>query len=303
MMASTSVARTVALALTLLIPVAIAAEPAGPAAAPPPAEQQTPAVKPEPAPPKLEQKALDILKSACDKLAAAKTMSFDAFIEEEGPDLNYGLPLEFSRTAAVVLERPDKLLVKGHGAGPTTEFYYDGKTMTAWMPQENLVATAPAPSTIDAMLKAAYDKAAIYFPFTDVIVAHPYDDLLDGLKVAFYIGRSDVVAGTTTDMIALGNDDVFMQAWIGTKDKLPYRLRAVFLGDPLSLRHDLVLSNWKLDAPVAAGTFVAKIPADAGKIPFQHPAEMLPTAPPPKAETPETKPGASESKAPAKEGQ
>lgn len=298
---SRPVGPAMALALSLLVPAAFAAEPAAPAAAKAPAEKPPPAAQSTPAPPKLEQKALDILKAACDKLAAAKTMSFDAFIEEEGPDLNYGLPLEFSRTAAVTLQRPDKLFVSGHGAGPTTEFYYDGKTMTAWMPEQNLVASAAAPPTLDAMLKAAYDNAAIYFPFTDVIVPHPYKDLLDGLRVAFYIGQSDVVAGTTTDMIALGNDDVFMQAWIGTKDKLPYRLRAVFLGDPLALRHDLVLSNWKLDAPIPAGTFVAKIPADAGKIPFQHPAGMLPTAPPPKPGAPETKPGASESKAPAKE--
>ncbi|MDM0072142.1 DUF2092 domain-containing protein [Variovorax sp. J31P207] len=33
---------------------------------------------------------------------------------------------------------------------------------------------APAPSTIDAMLRRAFDSAAIYFPFADVVGADPF---------------------------------------------------------------------------------------------------------------------------------
>jgi hypothetical protein len=287
------------IALAALLPLFAAVA----AAEPTPAAEAPPATPPEaaaPAPPKLEPKALEILKAACDKLAAAKSLSFTATIEEEGPDLNYGLPLLFSRTAAVDLRRPDKLRVKGHGSGPATDFYYDGTTMTAWLPTENLVATMPAPSTVDAMLKDAFDKGAIYFPFEDLIVTDPYADLMDGLRVAFYIGRSDVVGGVETDMIAFGNDDAFVQAWIGTKDKLPRRLRAVYLADPAALRHDMELSDWKLNATLPLTTFVAKVPVDAGKIPFQRPAEMPPSAPP-NAGVPATRPGAPQTDAPAKE--
>ena len=67
------------------------------------------------------------------------------------------------------------------GDGPASEFYYDGKTMTAFAPAENLLAVADAPATIDAALKAAYDSAAIYFPFTDLVVADPYKDIAEGL--------------------------------------------------------------------------------------------------------------------------
>jgi hypothetical protein len=291
-------AQSLAAALTLFAAAAFAAEAAPKAAAP--AEKPAPAAKPEPTAPKLEPKALAILKAACDKLAAAKTMSFTAVIEEEGPDLNYGLPLEFSRTAQVSVRRPDKLFVKGHGSGPDTNFYYDGKTMVAWLPQENLAATAPAPATLDAMLSEAYDKGAIYFPFEDLIVTDPYKDLMDGLRVAFYIGQSDIVGGVKTDMIAFGNDGAFVQAWIGTEDKLPRRLRAVYLEDPAALRHDMVLSDWKLNVSLPAAIFVANVPADAGKIPFQRPAEMPPLAPP-KSATAQPKADAPEAKAPAKE--
>ena len=115
------------------------------------------------------------------------------------------------------------------GDGPAVEFYYDGKTMMAYAPAENVVAVADAPPTIDAALKAAYESAAIYFPFTDVVVADPYADIAEGLKHAFYIGQSHVVGGTTTDMVAIADDQVFAQLWIGAEDKLPRRIRAVYL--------------------------------------------------------------------------
>ena len=78
------------------------------------------------------------------------------------------------------MQRPDKLGVLTAGDGPASEFYYDGKTMMAFAPAENLVAVADAPPTIDAALKAAYDSAAIYFPFTDVLVATPTRTWLTG---------------------------------------------------------------------------------------------------------------------------
>src|SRR5262249_46646564 len=141
------------------------------------------------------------------------------------------------------------------GDGPASEFYYDGKTMMAYSPAENLVAVAEAPPTIDAALSAAYDSAAIYFPFTDVVVADPYRDLADGLTLAFVIGQSHVVGGTTTDMLAIANPRVFVQLWIGADDKLPRLMRAVYRADPSRLRHQVEFSKWQLDGKVAADAF------------------------------------------------
>src|SRR5258705_12212710 len=100
--------------------------------------------------------------------------------------------------------------------------------MLAFVPNEELVAVSDAPPTIDAALKAAFDSAAIYFPFSDLLVADPYQDIADTVKFAFYIGQSKVVGGTTTDMVAYGDDSVFLQIWIGAKDKLPRMLRAIY---------------------------------------------------------------------------
>src|SRR5271154_1311804 len=204
--------------------------------------------------PALEPKAIEILKAASNRLAAAHSMTFTADVSYESPT-RQGPPLVYVTQSNVTMVRPNKLRVITPGDGPASEFYYDGKTMTAYAPAENLIAVADAPPTIDATLQAAFNTAGIYFPFTDVIVTDPYKDLSDGLTLAYYVGQSHVVGGITTDIVAYITNGVFIQAWIGADDKLPRILRAIYLDDKLQQRHILVLSNWKLDPDVAADVF------------------------------------------------
>jgi len=238
--------------------------------------------------PVLEPKALEILKAASDRLAAARTMRFTAVISYESPSL-LGPPLVYTTTSEVTLQRPDKLRVLTPGDGPASEFYYDGKTMVAFAPAEHLVAMADAPPTIDAALQAAYDAAAIYFPFTDMLVTDPYKGLADGLQYAFYIGQSRVVGGTTTDMVAFVNNWVFEQVWIGTDDKLPRKARAVFLADPSRLRHEMDLSNWQLDATVSEDAFASSSATSATRIAFTRPDLQLPPGLTPPAQSKQAK--------------
>jgi hypothetical protein len=164
--------------------------------------------------PRLEPKAIEILKAMSDRLAAAHSMSFTADVSYESPT-RQGPPLVYVTQSDVTMARPNKLRVVSPGDGPASEFYYDGKVMMAYAPAENLVAVADAPPTVDAMLEAAFRTAAIYFPFTDVIVTNPYKDLADGLTLAYYVGQSHVIGGTTTDIVAYITNGVFIQAWIG----------------------------------------------------------------------------------------
>jgi len=250
-----------------------------PAAAPAPAPQ---AGAPPAGEPALEPKAIDLLKASSSRLAAARSMAFTAMVSYENPS-RLGPPLVYTTRSEVTLQRPDKLRVITPGDDPVSVFYYDGKSVVAFAPAENLAAVAEAPPTIDAMLEAGYQYAAIYFPFTDVMVAHPYEDIAKGLELAFYIGQSRMVGGTTTDMVAYASHGVFVQLWIGADDKLPRMARAVFAKDPTQMRHQVEFSNWQLDGAVPAGAFASSKAATARRIPFAHPDEKLPTSPAPPA--------------------
>ncbi len=232
--------------------------------------------------PVLEPRALEVLQSMSQRLAGARTLTFTAVTTYESPSL-LGPALAYTTTSQVTLQRPDKLRVVTAGDGPASEFYYDGKTMTAFAPAENLVAVAEAPPTIDAALQAADDSAAIYFPFTDVVVADPYRDMTEGLTHAFVVGQSRVVGGTTTDMVAIASDRVFAQLWIGADDRLPRRMRAVYLDDPSRLWHQVDFSDWKLDGRVAKDAFGSTRAAAAQRIQFARPDPPEPPAPEPAA--------------------
>jgi hypothetical protein len=268
------------LPVALVAPISQASAATSPTAKP----QSKPTARPTPRPtaapgPALEPRALDILKASSAKLAAAKSMSFTA-LELYEQSSRQGHPLASATEYQVALVRPDKLRVFTLGDGPVRHYYYDGKTVTAFAPAENLVAVSPAPATVDTMLEAAYHLSGTYFPFTDVIVTDPYGDLAKGLKLAYYVGQSHVVMGTTTDEVAYVANGVFEQVWIGVDDKLPRLVRAVYLNDPAQLRHELAFSDWQLDPTVPADAFSAAEAANAKRIPFKHP--YVPPTPSPK---------------------
>ena len=240
----------------------------------------------------LEPRAMDLLKATSARLAAAKSMSFTATVGYEFPS-KLGPPIVYTSRYDVTMQRPDKLRIIMPGDGPASEFYYDGKTMMAFAPAENLVAVADAPPTIEAALKVAYNTAATFFPFTDLLVADPYTALTDGAILAFYIGPSSVIGGVKTEMVAWANKDVFLQIWIGADDKLPRRIRAIYSADPAQLRHEMELSNWQIDGAIPAQAFASDKAQAAKRMAFAKPA--MPTRQ--SVEPPSRKPTATKSAA------
>src|SRR5438046_9959111 len=92
---------------------------------------KTTAAEASPAPeatPSLEPKALDILKAASSRLAAARTMKFNAVHFYESPS-RHGHPLAFTTKSEVTLQKPHKLRVIMSADAPSSEFYYYGQTM------------------------------------------------------------------------------------------------------------------------------------------------------------------------------
>ncbi len=255
-----------AIALSPLAATAQQAPPAAPAAAP------NLGLKVE-----IEPAARAIVKAMADRLAAAKSMSFTAVTTYESPDRT-GLPLLYLSSSEVTMQRPDRLKVITPGDGPRTEFYYDGKTVQAYDPAAKLVAVASAPDTTDAMLRAAFRHAAIYFPFTDLIVSDPLAAISEKLKIAFVVGQSAIVGLVPTDIIVLVTELAHVQLWVGRDDKLPRMMTAIFPEDPAKLRHTVVLSNWKLDPPLAADAFTFTPPAGTNRIPFAPPGASAPAA-------------------------
>ena len=280
----------------LLLGVALAGPAAAQGSAPPaPKAAAQPGAKKAPAKPAfkpvLEPRAVEMLQAMSARLAAAKSLSFTAVASYEYPS-RLGPPIVYTMRYDVSLQRPNLLKVVVPGDGPASEFTWDGKEMVAFAPAENLVAVAAAPATLDGALKQAFDTAAIYFPFTDLLLPDPYAAISPGAILAYVIGPSGIVGGVKTDMLVWASNEVFLQIWLGTEDKLPRRIRAQFRADPKGLRHDLELSNWKLDGSIPAETF-STAKAKAGQpMSFAAPGRKVPIGVKPLALSSSAKPAA-----------
>ncbi len=242
-----------------------------------PVASEPPAAASEPDHPAIEPAALAILKAASDKLAQAKTISFVARGAFDVPARN-GQPLFYLTRSEVLLARPNKLRVIVPGDGPPSEFYFDGKEIAVFTPDSDLIATAKAPGTLDQALEHIYEKAGVYFPFVDFIVADPYKALTEGLTSAFVIGQSKLVGDATTDIVSISDPHVHLQIWIGAEDKLPRLIWATAADGPDKPRHSVEFSDWRLDGVAAEETDFKPHPtASTRRIPFARPdAEPAP---------------------------
>jgi hypothetical protein len=198
--------------------------------------------------PALDQRALDLLAETSNRLATADMLAFKAVVTDERPYLQ-------RTTSDVLMKRPDKLRVITDGAGPFSEFYYDGRMITEFSPETDFSTATTAPPTIDGALRAVYNSAGIYFPFTEIIRTDRYEGSAGCFENAAYLGQARAFDGTTTDLIAYTVNGIFVQLWIGVEDKLPRMLLAVHRDDPLQLRHQLEFSNWQINQPVSIQAF------------------------------------------------
>jgi hypothetical protein len=219
--------------------------------------------------PELEPKALEILKAASSRLASAQRMTFTAVASYESPARTLH-PLVYYTQSEVAVQRPDKLQVITVGDGPRSEFYYDGKTMTAFEPEAGLTAIGEAPATIDEMLKVAFLTAGYTFPFDDLVVADPYK-ALGQLRLAFVVGQSRVVGGVVTDIVAVATEQAQAQIWVGADDKLPRMVRVTYFNEPGQFRHGVEFSNWKVDPVLPPGTFTSERAASGKRVKFASP--------------------------------
>jgi hypothetical protein len=233
-------------------------------------QPQPPAEPPPPDHPAIETAALDMLKATSQRLATAKSLSFTAVTTYESPARN-GQPLYYATLSDVAVQRPNKLRVITPGDGPASEFYYDGKIIMAYAPAADLVAVADAPPTIDAAMRLAFDKAAIYFPFAEVIVSDPYKNLSEGLTSAYVVGQSHVIGGVVTDMVAIANENVQAEIWIGIDDGLPRMICAIYPKDPTQSRYEIEFSNWHLNGKVKDADFTSARAVKAPRMDFARP--------------------------------
>jgi hypothetical protein len=239
------------------------------------AEESVPAKMPPPvaaAQAALDPRALEMLKVMSDKLSGAKSLRFEArsMVPVKSPT---GLWVSLFGTARVVKEGAGKLFAETRGDLFPHDFYFDGKTVTAYTPKKNLYAEKSAPGTVDDVIEAAYREEGKSFPYADILVAEPYKVLAEGLTRAAYVGKS-TIGGVITDHLVFANQGVEWQIWIGAEDHLPRLVYANYFDDISEPSYTVGFLNWKVDEPVPPETFVFRNTTQAVKVEFRNPMQQ-----------------------------
>ena len=217
--------------------------------------------------PHLDQKALDHLKRMSATLGAARALTFRTSSTVEVP-ADTGQFITLFATSEIALERPNKLRATVTGEVPNFDFTYDGSTITAFAPVNNVYSVTKAPDTIDAMLPFIEKKTGIHFASAYVLFSDPYTVLTRGLTSAVVVG-SDTVQGEPCEHLAFRAPGVNWEIWIesGTH-ALPRRL-AITYTDTTNFPRSLVeFSHWNLHPWLSNGDFEFKYPAGAKEIAF-----------------------------------
>jgi hypothetical protein len=115
----------------------------------------------------IDPQATAILKKSMDYLAGLKAFSVGTTSTIEAT-LTSGQKLQFDSVARATLQRPNKLVARrGKGDVVNQAYYYDGKTLTRYNPDEKYYATLAAPATIEPMLDFARDTLDVNAPAGD----------------------------------------------------------------------------------------------------------------------------------------
>jgi hypothetical protein len=216
-----------------------------------------------------DERALRLLKAMSDKLAAAKTLGFKirGIVPTPSPTGQY---VSLFASSRVLMQRPDRLFVAARGDLFPSDIFFDGKTVTA-IGVDNRFYTQrdAAGGAIEALMQNVQPGSDATAPFLDILVPDPYGVLTKDFASAFWIGRT-MVGGVETDHLAFTAPGLDWEIWIGVADKLPRLLVVSYRTGERQPTFTVEFSEWKLNAPVPAGTFVAKIPKGATRLEFKQ---------------------------------
>ena len=215
-------------------------------------------------PPKIEPKALEILKQMCDYLKGLQQFSCQAEITEDLL-LTTGQKIQLGKTVEVSVRRPDRMRAETQGDADNRQMIYDGKTITLLDRSRNVYTTIDAPPEIDAALNHAIQAFNLRAPLADLIYTKAYENLTGGVSSGFYSGLHKV-QGVPCHHLAFRQKDIDWQIWI---EDGPTPLPRKFLitdTKAKGLQFTALFSKWNTSPQLEDALFTFVPPEKAEKI-------------------------------------
>ena len=156
-----------------------------------------------------------------------------------------GQKIQLSSTNDLIAQRPNRLRLEATNDSRHRVMFYDGTTFTLWADVPNFYATAPAPSTIAALITELEGKFGIEVPLEDLFHWGESDTSTAAITSATFVGPAEI-DGTMTDHYAFRQPGLDWQIWIQRgAHPLPRKLVITTMTDDARPQYASTLS-WNL---------------------------------------------------------
>lgn len=215
----------------------------------------------------IEPEAGRLLKRMADYVGSLPQLALDSAQSIEVV-LVSGQKIQFNSAARMVVQRPNKLFAERVGDVVGQSFFYDGKSLTLFNPDDGYFATVPAPTTVDAMLDFARDSLDVIAPAGDLITTDAYARLMAGTTAGFVVGKS-TIDGVRCDHLAFRGYGVDWQIWIEDGARPLPRKYVISTVDVVGApQFEVMMRNWTTSPDVSLKRFQFTQPAGATEVKF-----------------------------------
>lgn len=179
-----------------------------------------------------------------------------------------GHRVDYNLAANVTVRRPDRLRAERIGEVMNQRFFYDGRSLTLYNPDEKVYATQAAPETVEGMIEFARETVGILLPAADLLYRDAFPLMMRDVTLATVVGKT-IVDGVTCDHLLFSRPEVDFQILVAEGSRpFPVKYIVTETGTPERLSIATVLSDWNLAPAVEDAQFRFVPPAGASATRF-----------------------------------
>jgi hypothetical protein len=208
------------------------------------------------------------LKLAADFLAAQQSLYFESAIGFDVVQVS-GQKLEFGGSREITLRRPDRVKAAVESRdGTETTLYFDGKSISINLADENAYVLVEKPGSLDAAFDYLVEDLGVPAPLADLLSENFYADIADRIVAGTIVGSSRI-GDFDCVHVAFSTEDIDVQMWIEDSERpLPHRIVITYKEAEGSPQFWARLMNWNLKPKTPDSLFAYSPPKGAEQIPI-----------------------------------
>ena len=208
-----------------------------------------------------------LIAATSQYLASATQFSMHAEITVEEV-LKSGHKIHLSRSADIMVRRPDRLRAELIDDKGRRRLFYDGETVSLHNLRHNVYATVDVPGTIEQMIDEVRERYGVAAPLADLLVSDPYANYRENAETATYLGLH-TLQGVEHHHLLLSNQEIDYQIWIeDSAMPLPKKITVTYFNQPGLPQITAILTDWNFAPRLPDLVFEFAPPADADEIKF-----------------------------------